>query len=89
MQDNPIPGQTNDARDRRTEAAVLSRVLELHPTHLTGRELSLDLGGDTISAADESYERAIRDLVGAGLLRIDGESVVPTIAAVRSEEISR
>ena len=89
MHDNPIPGQADDARDRRTEAAVLSRVLELHPTHLSGRELSLDLVGDTLAAADERYEGAIGDLVDAGLLRVDGDSIVPTLAALRSEEISR
>jgi hypothetical protein len=39
MQNNPIQGRTNDARDRLAEAAVLA----LHPTHLSERELSLDL----------------------------------------------
>ncbi len=37
----------------------------------------------------DAYRRAIRDLVGAGLLRLDGDSIVPTLAALRSEEISR
>jgi hypothetical protein len=88
MQDNPIAGQTNDAQDRAAEAAVLDRVLWLHPTHLTEAELLLNL-----FAADgprrERFDRAIRDLVADGLLRIDGCSIVPTLAALRSEEISR
>ncbi|MBS1885606.1 MAG: hypothetical protein JSU06_00280 [Actinobacteria bacterium] len=87
MRPNPIPGETNDARDRRHEAAVLARVLSLHPTHLTERELLLSIvaRGEEVDA----YERALRDLVGTGLLRLEGESVVPTLAALCSEEISR
>jgi hypothetical protein len=88
MQSNPIPGQTNDILDRAAEAAVLSRVVWLHPTHLTERELLANLHADG-GPRDERFERAIRDLVGAGLLRIDGDSVMPTLAALRSEEISR
>jgi hypothetical protein len=74
MHDNPIPGQTDDAQDRRTEAAVLSRVIELNPAHLTGRELSLDLVDDTPATMDvyaqleqrvdrshgESFDRLVR-----------------------------
>jgi len=88
MQDNPIAGQTNRAQDQAAEAAVLDRVLWLHPTHLTEAELLLNLfAGD--GPRRESFERAIRDLVADGLLRIDGDSIVPTLAALRSEEISR
>lgn len=88
MQPNPIPRQTNDAQDQAAEAAVLDRVLWLHPTHLTEAELLLNLFA-AVGPRREQYERAIRDLVADGLLRIDGDSVVPTLAALRSEEISR
>jgi hypothetical protein len=88
MQDNPIRGQTNDAEDSAAEAAVLDRVLWLHPTHLTEAELLLNLFADG-GPRRESLERAIRDLVADGLLRIDGCSIVPTLAALRSEEIGR
>jgi hypothetical protein len=89
MQDNPIPGQTNDAQDRTSQAATLSRVLALHPIHLTEAELLLNLFAGDGGPREERFERAIRDLVADGLLRIDGESIVPTLAALRSEEISR
>jgi hypothetical protein len=36
-----------------------------------------------------TFERAIRDLVADGLLRIDGGSIMPTLAAIRAEEIRR
>ncbi|HEY0280954.1 MAG TPA: hypothetical protein VGC32_22040 [Solirubrobacterales bacterium] len=87
MQDNPIPGQTNDARDRRHEAAVLGRVLWLHPTHLTERELLLSLFAE--GAEVDAYERAVRDLISVGLLRLEGESILPTLAAIEAGEIPR
>jgi hypothetical protein len=85
MHPNPIPGQTNDARDRRYEAAVLARVVWLHPTHLTERELLLSLfvEGEEVDA----YERAIHDLASYGLLRREGESILPTLAAIEAGEI--
>ncbi|MCW2981300.1 MAG: hypothetical protein JWO14_3027 [Solirubrobacterales bacterium] len=89
MQPNPIPGQTNDVQDQAAEAATLDRVLWLHPTHLTEAELLLSLFASDAGPLRESFERAVRDLVADGLLRIDGSSIVPTMAAVRSEEISR
>ncbi|MFT3865202.1 MAG: hypothetical protein QM729_21180 [Solirubrobacterales bacterium] len=88
MQPNPIKGQTNDALDRAAELAVLSRVVWLHPTHLTEGELLLNLYADG-GRKDERFERAIRDLVGVGLLRIDGDSLVPTLAALHSEGLPR
>lgn len=90
MQPNPIPGQTNDACDRRNEHGVLAHLLELHPTHLTLAELLLELGsGVDGGPTRDQHERAIRDLVAAGLLRRDGDSILPTRAALRFEEISR
>lgn len=89
MQPNPIAGVTNDARDGAAEAATLDRVLWLHPTHLTERELLLNLYAGDGDQRQEMFERAIRDLVADGLLRIDGDSVVPTLPAIRAEEIRR
>jgi hypothetical protein len=88
MQDNPIPGQTNDAQARTAEAATLGRVLWLHPTHLTEEELLLNLLAQD-GPTRYRFERAIRDLVADGLLRIDGSSIVPTLAALRSDQVSR
>lgn len=89
MQDNPIAGQTNDALDGAAEAATLDRVLWLHPTHLTQPELLLNLYAGDGDQRQEMFERAIRDLVADGLLRIDGDSIVPTLPAIRAEEIRR
>ena len=64
-------------------------MLWLHPTHLTQRELLLNLYACDCDRRREVFERAIRDLVGDGLLRIDGESIVSTLPAIRAEEIRR
>jgi hypothetical protein len=85
MQRNPIPGRTNDARDRREEATVLARILWLHPTHLTEHELLLSLFAE--GAEVDAYERAVRDLVSVGLLRLEGDSILPTLAAIEAGEI--
>lgn len=89
MHDNPNPGRTNDAEDGATEAATLDRVLWLHPTHLTQHELLVNLYAGDGGPRGEAFERAIRDLVADGLLRIDGSSIVPTLAALRAEEVLR
>jgi hypothetical protein len=87
MQDNPIPGETTDARDRRHEAVVLARILWLHPTHLTERELLVSLLAEGPEV--DAYERATRDLVSVGLLRLEGDSILPTLAAIESGELFR
>jgi len=68
--------QTNDAQDRRAERAVLARVLELHPTHLTVEELLLDQGAEDDGVIRDGIDRAIRDLAAAGLLRLGGGSIM-------------
>jgi hypothetical protein len=75
---------TNQSEDTRVESALLQRVLELHPTRVTGDELVRDLAGEEGDfAARDSVERAIRELTGAGLLhRTDDGFVTPTRAAL-------
>jgi hypothetical protein len=75
------PAFPSDA-DHLIEASVLAFVLSEHPTHLTVPELVLAMGQDRDCAADEEIEGAIRELVGAGLLRIAASLVVPTRAAL-------
>ena len=69
--------------DRKTERVVLAFLLEEHPSQLTILELSRALnvrpGG---FESDDAVERAVRELVGAGLLRCSGGYVLPTRAAL-------
>jgi hypothetical protein len=80
---------TNHDEDTRVEAALIQRVLDLHPARVTGDELIRDLAGeDADFGARDAIERAIRELTGAGLLhRSDDGFVTPTRAAVHLGEL--
>jgi hypothetical protein len=84
-----VDNLTNDGEDARVESALLQRVLDLHPTRVTGEELVRDLAGeDADFGARDSVERAIRELTGAGLLhRTDDGLVTPSRAAIHFGEL--
>jgi hypothetical protein len=83
MHDQPSPRST-EREDERTQSAVLSLVLNEHPAQLTICEVSREVAEDE----GDSPERAIRDLVGVGLLRCEGASVLPTRAALHFDRLS-
>ena len=80
---------TNEGEDARVEAALLQRILDLHPARMSADELVRDLAGeDADFGARDEIERAIRELTGAGLLhRSDDGFVTPTRAAVHFGEL--
>jgi hypothetical protein len=82
---DPIGTEREDAA---TESAVLQQVLALHPTALTLADLHRALGAeeDGFATAD-AVERAVRDLVAAGLLHRSESLVLPTRAALRFDEL--
>jgi len=85
------PGDTwtTDAADAATEAAVLLRIIDLHPVLVSLAELSRDVGGERPRFDErDAIERAVRDLVAAGLLRRNGELILPTRAALRFSELA-
>lgn len=69
---------TTVEQDAQVQEAVLDVVLDLHPTALTEAEILRDFA----RGEADNVERAIRDLVGGGLLRRERESVLPTRAAL-------
>ncbi len=76
------------ARDARTENAVLTFLLDEHPTRLTLGELSLVLNADPrLDDPDDAAERAVRELVGAGLIHKDGRFLAPSRAALYFERL--
>lgn len=78
---------TNE-EDAATESAVLQQVLALHPSALSLPELHRALGAEEDGfAAVDAIERAVRDLVGAGLLHRSEALVLPTRAALRFDEL--
>jgi len=67
---------------------VLIFVLGEHPDQLTVAELASVFCRDPKSFSErDTLERAIRELVGAGLLRIQGDLVMPTRAALYFERL--
>jgi hypothetical protein len=79
---------SNAAQDLRDQGGVLIHVLALYPTHLRLSELIQEVSAGAADFAQrDALERAVRDLVGVGLLfRSDG-LVLPTRAALRFNEI--
>ena len=84
--DEPMTPAEEDAQ---TESVVLSRVLALHPAHLTMPELAAEVCQDPEDFAEgDALARAVRDLTVAGLLRMNGVHVVPTRAALHFDSLS-
>ncbi len=71
------------AQEARNQSIVLTFVLDEHPAQLTIPEVARELYAHP-SDFDENdaVERAIRDLVGGGLLQCHGAFVLPTRAAL-------
>jgi hypothetical protein len=79
----PDPSTPID-EDSKVESAVLSFLLDEHPDHqLTIPEVSRAMNaGETDFGSVDAVERAIRELVGAGLLHCQGRFILPTRAAL-------
>ncbi len=82
-------GKLSPAReDAATEGAVLRLLLDLHPSQLTLTELVREIsGGRSDFAATDPVERAVLKLGAAGLLHRNGETVIPSRAALRFYEL--
>ena len=63
------------------QRTVLSLVLDAHPTPLTIPDLAREID------AGDATERAVRDLVGVGLLECSGISVRPSAAAIHFDSL--
>lgn len=87
MDCGPDRAQSNDLKDLRDQGVVLIHVLTLHPAHVRLVELVLEVTAGSADFADtDRFQRAARDLVGAGLLIVSDELVIPTRAALRFNE---
>jgi hypothetical protein len=87
--DRGLPDPSSPVNDdRQVESAVLAFLIAEHPSQLTIPEVSLFLNrGSTDFGSEDAVERAIRELVGAGLLRCQGGAVLPTRAALYFERL--
>ena len=68
--------------DACTQRAVLSLVLDQHPTLLASDEVEREIG------AGDATERAMLDLTGAGLIRREGVTILPTRAALHFDRLA-
>jgi predicted transcriptional regulator len=68
--------------DAAMESALLQYVLALHPAPITLEELARELG-----ETRDDIDRAVRDLVGTGLLNSSDALVLPSRAALRFDEL--
>jgi hypothetical protein len=85
MQGNP----SSTSEDRKIQAAVLGLVLAEHPAQLTLPDISREIGGEDAGFADtDAIERAVRDLIGVGLLHHSDTLIAASRAALRFDELS-
>lgn len=73
---------TPERGDLLIQSAVLDHVLCLHPTLLSVDEVEREID------PGEPTRRAMRDLISAGLIRREGETVLPTLAALHSRRLA-
>jgi hypothetical protein len=77
-----------DELARRTEHAVLDFLIGEHPDQLTYAEVMLALNDRDEWDRRDAVEVAVRELVGAGLLRRNGDFITPTRAALYFERLA-
>lgn len=83
-----VEPRSTAAQDVRDQGVVLVHVLTLHPAHLRLMELVREVTAGSADFEDaDRFERAVRELVGVGLLFLNGELLLPTRAALRFNEI--
>jgi hypothetical protein len=81
MQTKAIP-RSPECEGESTQGAVLALVLSEHPAVLAIYEIARELGNGG------GAEQAVDDLVGVGLLRCEGASVLPTRAALHFDRLA-
>lgn len=80
--------RTPAEEDAAVEAAVLQHLLSLHPVQVIFDELLREIAVDPQDFAQrDAVDRAVRDLVVAGLLHRRDEFVIPSRAALRFDEL--
>jgi hypothetical protein len=79
----PLDPSSPAGEDKQTESAVLALLLAEHPIRLTMDELILVLHADPERGdPEDAGKRAVRELVGAGLIHREGRFVAPSRAAL-------
>lgn len=75
-------------RKETADVEVLWVVLIAHPEHLTEADIIRKLVGDQpVFGEHDEIENHIRDLIGAGILRREGKSILPTHPVLHLREM--
>lgn len=95
MHDKPIGAGEDRAgttaeQDAREEGRVLREVLAIYPGSMTLDELIRELTIDSTEFPEQDgIRRAVRDLIGGGLIHRVGDLVLPTRAAVNFHSLDQ
>jgi hypothetical protein len=73
--------------DQRYRQAVLTLLLDLHPSQLSTQELDRELAPEGRFTEIDTVRRAVDFLIRVGLLRREGTSVLPTRAALVFDDL--
>jgi hypothetical protein len=86
---NDIPSHMTTAEEDATyERVILDHVLQVHPVQLTMEELIREVTtAPDDQRASDGVQRAVRELTSVGLMRMNGDCVLPTHATVRLNEL--
>lgn len=80
----PPNSKSTDERDLQLEAGLLLEILTLHPDHhLTFEEMILRSTDTENGIGRLEIDFALRELKRFGVIRINGEVLEPTFAAIR------
>jgi hypothetical protein len=85
MDDRPLPPIDPDEA---VQAAVLTSLLAEHPAQLTALDLYRERRDPDDLQERDCVDRALQDLVSAGLVHRSGPFFIPTRAALKFEELS-
>jgi hypothetical protein len=79
--------KSSEERDLWVEHALLSEIITLHPDHLTSEELVVRMEDGPSETGRIAILDSLQALKRSGLVRITGEVVEPTYAALRTAAI--
>ena len=82
------PPLTLAEEDKRDQKAILTLVMDEHPTQLTVSELARAMAPESpVDPVPDWLERGLHELAGWGLLHRSDDSVRPSRAALRFQQL--
>lgn len=82
-----MKGEASEKDERQVEQDLLSEIISLHPGHLTLEELVVKMKGESSGPNRVAILDPLDELQSKGLIRLNGEVVEPTYAALCTAKI--